>query len=258
MNPKITEEKDYLEGIIVLPTGQILSNRFKKDGVKYEIFRTISKGYNIFDCEVELRKVDTGEVGIVSWKDLHKYNTYTKSTATPVILCDTREKTKAAKELAFRLQGYQMEEVSMTSGDYSYTLDGESNEYRFIIERKSGVAATGGGWSELVSNWAEKGYGARIKKEFKRLEDVRNVFLIVENATSTSWKDVKRQSYKQLADFRTNFKESFDMFLAVTNNRRALKGHNPIVVICLDAADFEKKIIELVEQDIIDKVTSQN
>lgn len=174
------------------------------------------------------------------------------------ILCDTREKTKTAKILGFRALGYPVKVEGMRSCDYSYSLDSESHEYRFLIERKSGKNYGGGGWSELLSNWAGQGKGARIKQEFKRIEDVRNVFLIIENATPTSWHDVKQQTYKQGDNFRAYFKTSFDDFMEVTNNRRVINGHKPIQIIFINSKDFEAKVIELVKEDLIDKETSLN
>lgn len=100
-----------------------------------------------------------------------------------VILTDTREQTNSHVLKYFDDNGIQHKQKALKTGDYSFMIKacpelGFSVDTYFTdelcIERKNSV-------DELAGNLTEE--SGRIMKEFNRMRNIENVYLIIENDT---------------------------------------------------------------------------
>jgi hypothetical protein len=81
----------------------------------------------------------------------------------------------------------------------------------FLIERKSGNVDTGGGFCELKGNLTT-GHKA-FKAEFKRMHDVDNIYLLIENAKN-------QDSINLVPSYKVNFPQIFYSFIRNRNSER--------------------------------------
>lgn len=173
------------------------------------------------------------------------------------VIIDSREQAKHYYSKRFNDLGYKTKIEVVDVGDYTYEMDGENQNYRFALEKKSGNTTQGGGHSELSGNWFNQEKSHIKKKISEKAADIRTYHLILTNTDSEGWRNIPRYSYKQGDNFQYEYKLGLVSFLSVVNNRRLIAGHNLIQIIYVEQEKFFEKVIELIHLDIKDKETSR-
>jgi hypothetical protein len=138
-----------------------------------------------------------------------------------VLLVDSNEQKNHIKEY-FESKEVRTLQYNMKSADYSFMilpnhLTGNSITYfgkEFLIERKSGKVDQGGGFAELRNNLVS-GH-KQFKAEFKRIENVNNVFLLIENAKDMEGINLVKRGKMPLE----TFKRIFNTFILNRNKER--------------------------------------
>jgi hypothetical protein len=150
----------------------------------------------------------------------------------------------------FKSRNLRTLEYPMFTADYSFmimpnhiTMNAEPLYFgnNFLIERKGGRANYGGGFAELKGNLSS-GH-ENFKEEFLRMTNVKDVYLLIENATS-----YMSLNYCENRGKFTNeiYKRTFDTFITNRNRERAEAGSNPIQIVFTSEADSGETVAKLI------------
>lgn len=172
-----------------------------------------------------------------------------------ILLEDTREqKTHIAKYFEEKKVG--VARWRLKQGDYSFMIMPNEiigNDHplyfgnEFLIERKSGKEDKGGGFSELRNNLTT-GHEA-FKAEFARMDEVENVFLLIENAKGEG------ALFNVLPRRLPNdtFKKIFDKFVLNRNKERLELRKKPISILYNPLEESGAVIMKLIFDYLVER-----
>jgi hypothetical protein len=150
----------------------------------------------------------------------------------------------------FRNRNLRTLEYPMFTADYSFmimpnkiTMNAEPLYFgnKFLIERKSGHPNYGGGFGELKGNLSS-GH-AEFKAEFQRMTNVKDVILLIENATGFASLDYCEERGKFTNEI---YKKSLSTFLQNRNKERAEVGSNEIQIVFTSEIDSGETVAKLI------------
>ena len=152
----------------------------------------------------------------------------------------------------FRKKGIRTLEYPFFNGDYSFmimpnSITGNDEPLffgtKFIIERKSGNIATGGGFQEIKGNLTVTENHKCFKAEFERLANVDNVYLLIENAYSID--DIKKVRQYKLST--SVFIKIFHSFMKKRNQERNELGKKDIEIVYSHIYESGEKVMLLIK-----------
>jgi hypothetical protein len=157
----------------------------------------------------------------------------------------------------FKSRNLRTLEYPMFTADYSFmimpnkiTMNAEPLYFgnKFLIERKSGHPNFGGGFAELKGNLSS-GH-TEFKNEFQRMTNVKDVILLIENATS-----YRSIDYCENRGKFTNkiYKSVFDSFICNRNMERAEVESNQIQIVFTTEYDSGETVAKLIAKYIQEK-----
>ena len=174
-----------------------------------------------------------------------------------ILLEDTREQKTHISDF-FRKHKVGVTRWRIKQGDYTFLImpnDVTKNEQpiffgdEFLIERKSGRADKGGGFSELKNNLTQTGNHNAFKEEFGRMLNVVCVNLLIENATGVqSIFDTIERKLKNVT-----FEKIFNSFIRKRNESRLELKLKPINVVFSPLEEAGKCVMELIFDFLMSK-----
>jgi hypothetical protein len=167
-----------------------------------------------------------------------------------LVLLECHNEQKRHISAFFKSRNLRTLEYPMFTADYSFmimpnkiTMNAEPLYFgnKFLIERKCGRPNYGGGFAELKGNLSS-GH-ENFKEEFLRMTNVKDVYLLIENATS-----YMSINYCENRGKFTNeiYKRAFDTFISNRNRERAEAGSNPIQIVFTSEAESGKTVAKLI------------
>ncbi len=172
-------------------------------------------------------------------------STLEKVFQNSVVILECHNEQKRHVASFFRHLGVNSVRYPMHTADYSFMVMPDTNLKnkeplffgdKFLIERKSGPVKNGGGFSELRSNLF-KGH-KQFKAEFQRMEKVKDVFLLIENAKD--YNCIKKVPPQQLSTER--FMQTYDSFIKNRNKDR----EKDIQIVYTSLEDSGKTVMNLI------------
>ena len=152
------------------------------------------------------------------------------------IIIDSRERKYFHISSALQKKGYEYKINKLDAGDYSFYFNGKDYREEFVIERKAS-------WVELYGNLVGKDR-ARIKREFRRLQSVKVVILLIEEPKGYEGIDfMKMNNYKMS---RNRLRVAYKSFIEFRTYERANYPVEPLKIVFCDKTKTAEIILKLI------------